>query len=249
MTHSGRAKCIYIDPPCNTGNKGWVNSDDYVDREDRNRKLTWLEFLFRRLTLARDLLAEDGVLLVSINDDQRAKLELLLDDALPGMRVGSIVWRSRQGSNADQDYFLSGDHEHVLAYAKLGFGFNGSEKPLKIYSNPDNDPRGQWTSGDLTLGFSGQERPNLFYPLHDPNKDIWYPCNPNGVWRYASTARLKHGQRIPVFVKQVFRRFQAASLISEALVSRSGFSQTCPAGCQLRVFPDHRSGFCARAFA
>ncbi len=97
MTHAGRVKCIYIDPPHNTGNKDWVYNDDYVDREDRYRQSIWLEFLFRRLTLARDLLAEDGVLLVSINDDQRAKLELLLDEALPGMRVGSFVWRTRTG--------------------------------------------------------------------------------------------------------------------------------------------------------
>ena len=99
MTHAGRVKCINIDPPYNTGNKDWVYNDDYVDRGDRYRQSTWLEFVFRRLTLARDLLAEDGVLLVSINDDQRAKLELLLDEALPGMRVGSFVWRTRKGGN------------------------------------------------------------------------------------------------------------------------------------------------------
>ncbi|WP_214647500.1 DNA methyltransferase [Alterinioella nitratireducens] len=72
MTHAGRVKCIYIDPPYNTGNKDWVYNDSYMDKEDRFRQSTWLEFLYRRLTLARDLLAEDGVLLVSINDDQRA---------------------------------------------------------------------------------------------------------------------------------------------------------------------------------
>lgn len=76
----GGVKCIYIDPPYNTGNKDWVYNDSYMDKEDRFRQSTWLEFLYRRLTLARDLLAEDGVLLVSINDDQRASLELMMDD-------------------------------------------------------------------------------------------------------------------------------------------------------------------------
>jgi adenine-specific DNA-methyltransferase len=71
-----------------------VYNDDYVDKEDRYRHSTWLEFLYRRLTLARDLLTEDGVLLVSINDEQRSKLDMLMEEALPGMRVGSLAWRT-----------------------------------------------------------------------------------------------------------------------------------------------------------
>lgn len=99
MTHAGKVKCIYIDPPYNTGNKDWVYNDRYMDADNRFRQSTWLEFLYRRLTLARDLLTEDGVILVSINDEQRALLELLMDEALPGMRVGSLVWRTRVGGN------------------------------------------------------------------------------------------------------------------------------------------------------
>ena len=196
MTHAGRVKCIYIDPPYNTGNKDWVYNDDYVDREDRYRQSTWLEFLFRRLTLARELLAEDGVLLVSINDDQRAKLELLLDEALPGMRLGSMVWRTRTGSNADQSFFMSQDHEHVLVFGKPQFKFGGTEKTYALYSNPDNHPDGPWTKDNLTLGFDRKERPNLFYPIHDPVEDIWYPPNPDRVWVYATKANLRPGQRL-----------------------------------------------------
>ena len=196
MTFAGRVKCIYIDPPYNTGNKDWVYNDHYFDANDRFRHSTWLEFLYRRLTLARDLLAEDGVILVSINDDNRARLELLMDEALPGMRLGSLVWRSRVGSNADQESFLSGDHEHVLAYGNSGFRFAGTEKSYEMYSNPDGDPRGDWQSDNLTLGFNYIERPNLYYPLKNPATDIWQPCNPNGVWRYATTSRLKPGQRL-----------------------------------------------------
>ena len=162
MTHRGKVKAIYIDPPYNTGNKDWVYNDHYVDRDDRYRHSTWLEFLYRRLTLARDLLADDGVILVSINDEQRAKLELLMDEALPGMRVGSLVWRTRQGSNADQQAFMSPDHEHVLVYGNAGFSFAGTAKTFEMYSNPDNDPRGEWRKDNLTLGFSYLERPNLY---------------------------------------------------------------------------------------
>lgn len=196
MTMAGRIKCIYVDPPYNTGNKDWVYNDHYVSADDRWRHSTWLEFLYRRFTLARDLLTDDGVILVSINDENRAKLELMLDEALPGMRVGSLSWRSRTGSNAEQIAFLSQDHEHVLIYGNSGFRFGGTEKTYELYSNPDNDHRGEWTKDNLTLGFDRFQRPNLYFPLHDPATDVWYPCNPDAVWRYASKQRLKEGQTV-----------------------------------------------------
>lgn len=196
VTHRRKIKCIYIDPPYNTGNKDWVYNDNYVSSEDRFRHSTWLEFMYQRLVLARDLLSDDGVILVSINDDNRSLLDMLLSQIMPGKRLGSFVWRNRQGSNADQDCFLSVDHEHVLAYGGEKFRFLGLEKTYEMYSNPDNDPRGDWRSDNLTLGFNYKERPNLYYPLHDPSQDIYYPANPEGVWRYASRARLKPGVRV-----------------------------------------------------
>src|SRR5690606_16885525 len=106
-THAGKIRVIYIDPPYNTGNKDWVYNDDYVGRNDRWRHSQWLEFLYQRLTLARDLLTSDGVILVSINDENRAKLELLMDEVFPGRRVGSFVWRSRTGGNDAKGAFFS----------------------------------------------------------------------------------------------------------------------------------------------
>jgi adenine-specific DNA-methyltransferase len=73
MTHAGQVKVIYIDPPYNTGNKDWVYNDNYVDPNDRFRHSKWLDWLYQRLTIARDLLAADGVIFVSINDENRAK--------------------------------------------------------------------------------------------------------------------------------------------------------------------------------
>lgn len=189
MTMAGRIKCIYVDPPYNTGAKDWVYNDRYMTREDRWRHSTWLEFLYRRFALARDLLTEDGVILVSINDENRAKLELMLDEVLPGMRVGSLVWRTRVGGNEGGDYFISDNHEHVLAYANSGFGFGGTAKSFELYSNPNNDPRGDWKpGGDLTVGVAYTDRRagKGYYPLFDQQRGVWYPCNPNAVWRYAS---------------------------------------------------------------
>ncbi|MDP2433679.1 MAG: site-specific DNA-methyltransferase [Pseudomonadota bacterium] len=203
-THRGKVRVIYIDPPYNTGNKDWVYNDRYVGANDRWRHSQWLEFLYRRLTLARDLLTPDGVILVSINDENRARLELLMDEVFPGRRLGSMTWRTRQGSNADQQCFLSVDHEHVLVYGNAGFSFNGFSKSYEMYGNPDNDPRGDWRTSDLTLGFSYKERPNLYYPLLDQKTGIAYPPNPDRVWVYASEARLKEGQTVQAKTMEAF---------------------------------------------
>ncbi|MBI4741482.1 MAG: site-specific DNA-methyltransferase, partial [Betaproteobacteria bacterium] len=203
-THRGKIRVIYIDPPYNTGNKDWVYNDHYVGANDRWRHSQWLEFLFRRLTLARDLLTPDGVILVSINDENRARLELLMDEVFPGRRLGTMTWRTRQGSNADQQCFLSVDHEHVLVYGNSGFSFNGFGKSYEMYGNPDEDPRGDWRPDNLTLGFSRKERPNLYYPLLDAKTGVAYPPNPDRVWVYASRDRLKEGQTVQAKTMEEF---------------------------------------------
>jgi adenine-specific DNA-methyltransferase len=194
MTMAGQFRCILIDPPYNTGNKDWVYNDHYIDKEDAWRHSTWLEFLYQRLMIARDLLARDGVLIVTIDDDNRARLDLLLEEVLPGMRVGSLVWRTRD-TTAAKGNNLSDVHEHILVYANPGFQFAGSEKDRYKYKNPDNDPRGDWNTDPLTLAFSSTDRANLFYPLHNPETDIWYPCDHDRVWAFASKKRLKPGQK------------------------------------------------------
>ena len=183
MTHTGRVKCIYIDPPYNTGSKDWVYNDHYINPEDRFRQSTWLEFLYRRLTLARDLLAEDGVLLISINDDQRAYLELMCSEALPGMKIGSFVWRTRAGTRGEGPYF-SQDNEYVIAYGKSDFRFGGSAPDMAKYHNTDNDPRGLWTSVALQKNATFKERENSYFPVENPQTGAWYPCNPNRVWPF-----------------------------------------------------------------
>jgi adenine-specific DNA-methyltransferase len=199
MTHAGKVKCIYVDPPYNTGNKDWVYNDNYMDKEDRFRFSTWLEFLFRRFTLARDLLTEDGVVLVCINDENRALMELMLNEAMPGMNIGSFVWRGRTGGNEGGDYFLSVNHEHILIYAKDGFRFGGTDKSFAAYSNSDNHPDGDWTSSDLSVAVAWNDKRagKGYYPIYNPETDIWYPCNPDRVWGFVSreisgpTAKIK----------------------------------------------------------
>jgi adenine-specific DNA-methyltransferase len=188
-THAGRIRVIFVDPPYNTGEKDWVYNDRFVGKEDRFRFSTWLEYLYQRFMLAKDLLTEDGVVLVTINDDNRAKLELMLDQVFEGMRIGSLVWRSRDTTSAAGRNF-SDVHEHILVYGKPDFSFVGSPKSKKKYKNPDNDPRGIWNGDPLTLGFDRTERENLFYPLQNPKTGIWYPCDQTRVWAYATESRV-----------------------------------------------------------
>lgn len=217
-THRGKIRVIYIDPPYNTGNKDWVYNDHFVGANDRWRHSQWLEFLYRRLTLARDLLSGDGVIMVSINDENRARLEMLMDEVFPGRRLGSMTWRTRQGSNADQQCFLSVDHEHILVYGNPDFSFKGFDKTYEMYGNADNDPRGDWRPDNLTLGFSYKERPNLYYPLNDAKTGIFYPPNPDRVWVYASQDRLKEGQKVQTKTMEEF--IELGQIIFPAVTQR-----------------------------
>lgn len=193
-THAHKIKAIYIDPPYNTGNKDWVYNDHYIGETDRYRHSLWLEFLYQRLKLARDLLAPDGVILVSINDENRSKLELLMDDVFTGMRIGTFVWRSRTGGNDTGGAFLSTNHEHVLVYGRSEFTFSGDEKNYSTYRFQDGDRL--YALSDLTKAHSLTERENTYYPIIDEKTGIAYPCNPDRVWAYASKYRVKPGQKL-----------------------------------------------------
>ncbi len=193
-THRGKIRVIYIDPPYNTGNKDWVYNDHFIKKEDRWKHSTWLEFMCQRLTLARDLLTPDGVILISINDENRSRLELLMDEVMPGQRAGSFVWRTRTGGNDAKGYFISDNHEHVLVYAKSEFQFTGDEKGYSIYTREENGR--VYYLGDLAKAHNRHERPNTYYKLTDPATGISYPCNPNRVWAYATESRVTAGTKL-----------------------------------------------------
>lgn len=213
LTHGKRIKCILVDPPYNTGNADFVYNDRFVGREDQWRQSTWLEFLYRRFLLARDLLADDGVILVCINDENRAILELMLDQVFPRMRVGSFVWKTRIGSNDAKGAFLSVDHEHVLAFANPGFRFGGQAKTFAMYDNPDADPNGPWRSSDLTGPSDYISRPRLFYPLRDPNTGFTYCANPSRRWIFPSKENEEYLATQAAARNEAFRRTRKAEWI------------------------------------
>ena len=114
MTHSGRVKCIYIDPPYNTGNRDFIYNDHFVDKDDAYRHSKWLEFMYRRLTLAKDLLAEDGVIFVSIDDNEMLHLGLLMDQVFgEANRIATIVWNNSTRTSET----IAVEHEYIVCYA------------------------------------------------------------------------------------------------------------------------------------
>ncbi len=196
LTHRGRIKCIYIDPPYNTGGQELAYHDRYHGKDDAYRHSAWLEFMAQRLALARGLLAPDGVLFVSIDDYEVARLTLLLDQVFPGGKVGTFVWRRRSGSNDVPPSFLSVDHEYVLCYAHPGFSFAGLEKDLSGYRDHDAGNPDPWKRGNLSKSHDHRARPNGFYPIHNPQDDVWYAPNPKRVWAFASEGLVKEGQKL-----------------------------------------------------
>ena len=201
-----KVKMIYIDPPYNTG-KDFVYKDNFKDNiknymeqtgqvdSDGNRLSTnsdtngryhsdWLSMMYPRLKLARNLLKDDGVIFISIDDNEVANLRKLCDEIFGEDNfIGNFIWKKRSGAN-DAKNFVSVDHEYVICYSKYSFTqLKGIKKTFDNYKNPDNDPRGNWTSGDLTCNKNASERPNLYYPITDPETGIIYECNKNRVWR------------------------------------------------------------------
>lgn len=195
MTFQGRVKCIYIDPPYNTENKDFIYNDKLIDNEDSYRHSKWLEHLYQRLRIAAELLRDDGVLLVSINDENCAKLDLLLEQILPDCRLGSFVWRTKDTGN-DRGGNLSQVHEHILVYAREKFAFRGNPLNTSNYRNSDDDERGAWRSQPITCNKSFKERENLYYPIQNPATGLWYPCDPDSTWRYSTDRLLKPGQKL-----------------------------------------------------
>jgi len=206
-TSLGKVKMIYIDPPYNTGND-FIYEDDFAENtnefllrsnqkdEKGNRLIAntesngrfhsdWLSMMYSRLKLARNLLREDGVIFISIDDNEAPNIRKVCDEVFGADNfVAELLWK-RRASSALADNNVSSDHEYVVSY-QIGAmdGFNGILKDFKNYSNPDKDPRGEWVLGDLTVGMNASMRPNQAYDLVDPKTGNKYPFNPNRVWAY-----------------------------------------------------------------
>lgn len=209
-SYAGRVKLIYIDPPYNTGGD-FVYPDNFQDNIKNYLELTgqmdgngnkissnaetsgrfhtdWLNMMYPRLKLARNLLADDGLLLISIDDGEASSLRKACDEIFGEENfVSQVVWKSRVSEDTRAKTGVSADHEYLVCYSRSeGVALRGSEKDVDKFSNPDNDPRGPWRSADLTGLATRDARPNLHYDLVDPSTQKNYGCPPKG-WRYEPT--------------------------------------------------------------
>ncbi|GAA5165046.1 site-specific DNA-methyltransferase [Viridibacterium curvum] len=197
--YAGQVKCIYIDPPYNTGNEGWAYNDNVnspeirkwlgeavgkegetLDRHDR-----WLCMMYPRLVLLKQFLREDGAIFVSIDDNEVATLRLMMDEIFGVAHfVASVVWRSSDNSNNDAKQF-STDHNHLVIYSRaLNWRprkAGNYEQKRSHFDNPDNDPRGPWFDGNPLN--SPKPRPNLMYDLVAPNGQVVQ--HPKNGWRWS----------------------------------------------------------------
>ena len=206
----GKVKMIYIDPPYNTGND-FVYNDDFAqttgnyihnsgqEDEEGNRLVAntesngrfhtdWLNMIYPRLKVAKDLLSEDGVIFISIDDNEQENLKKICDEIFGETNyLSQVVWE-RAYSPINLMKHFSPSHDYILVYAKnineaVCNGIPRSEEANSRYSNPDNDPRGVWKSSDLSVGPAVQSN---IYPIATPSGRVVMP--PSGYsWRLSSS--------------------------------------------------------------
>jgi adenine-specific DNA-methyltransferase len=196
--YEGRVKCIYIDPPYNTGNEGWVYNDNVNDpkmkkwlgqvvgkeSEDLSRHDKWLCMMYPRLKLLHKLLAADGAIFISIDDNEQANLKLICDEIFGTFNfVNNIIWQKKYSPQNDAKY-LSDMHDFIVCYAKQKSQWSRNllqrtEAQNARYKNLDNDPRGFWKSSDLSVKTYNS---NTDYPITTPSGRVVNP--PAGYcWR------------------------------------------------------------------
>lgn len=212
-TYLGKVKMIYIDPPYNTGNDFVYNDDfkqsaeEYIENsgqlDDEGNRLVantesngrfhtdWLNMIYPRLKLAKDLLSEDGVIFISIDDNEVENLRKICDEIFGENNfLAQVIWE-RAFSPKNDAKFFSVSHDYVLIYARSIEAFSIGLLPRSAesdarYKNPDNDPHGPWTSDNMTVkSYSA----NYDYPIRTPNGTIYYP--PAGRCWFTSKERMQ----------------------------------------------------------
>lgn len=255
----GKVKMIYIDPPYNTGGE-FIYPDKYAETldtylaytgqiDDEGRKFStnsdaigryhsnWLNMMYPRLYLARNLLREDGLIFISIDDNEYDNLRKICDQIFGEEAfVASFIWKSRQNKDNRPEKGVSIDHEYIVCY---GQRVRGDERKTEQYSNPDGDPRGPWASGNMVGLATKDRRPNLHYDLVDPDTGVNYGC-PDMGWRYdqSTMARLIEEGRIiwptsdngrprrKTFLNELSGEYTGtSSFVGEEIFTRNGTSE------------------------
>ena len=189
----GKVKCIYIDPPYNTGNEKWIYNDKVnsprikewlgkavgSEGEDLTRHDKWLCMMYPRLKLLRELLSDNGYIFISIDDNEHCNLKQMMDDIFGAENfITTFIWNKKNVVQNDAK-FASINHDYIVCYIKKlnGNKFNLLPRTKELnatYKNPDNDPRGPWVSVKMDAK-SGTEK-NI-YKIKFPNSVTWRPSD------------------------------------------------------------------------
>jgi adenine-specific DNA-methyltransferase len=218
-SYANRIKMIYIDPPYNTGND-FIYKDNYKDNlgnylsitgqaDEEGKRLStnadsdgryhsnWLNMIYPRLKLSRNLLKDDGIIFISIDDNEAHNLKKVCDEIFGETNfIANIIWEKRftRSNNAKLFTTLT---EHILLYRKSDILESlkepRNEKSDSIYSNPDNDSRGVWTSVSYVNPATKEQRPNLSYEIENPitKQKVVHPTN---AWKYEYNTYLQHAK-------------------------------------------------------
>ena len=220
-SYFGKIKMIYIDPPYNTGNDSFIYPDKFSETKEEYQKRVgdkdeegymikegmyrknsrengqyhsnWLNMMYPRLFLSKNLLKDDGAIFVSIDDNEVHNLRLLMNEIFGEENfLASIIWQKKYAVSAD-DPGIASMHDYIVVFQKSSnfqrLLLPRTDKQISRYKNIDNDPRGEWSSDNYVSNKSKEERPTLWYPIIHPNtgKEVW--PDKSAVWRYS---REKH---------------------------------------------------------
>ncbi|MEY3201962.1 MAG: hypothetical protein RIR70_1512 [Pseudomonadota bacterium] len=206
--YAGQVRCIYIDPPYNTGNEGWVYNDNVSSPEIRrwlgevvgkegetlDRHDRWLCMMYPRLVLLKQFLREDGAIFVSIDDNEVAALRLLMDEIFEARNfVGTVIWQKKYAASNDHKT-IAPMHDFVLVYQRSpswqrNLLPRGEEKDSQYKYE---DEKGQFRSSDYTCAKTAEERPNLYYPVTNPNTGLEIWPKRTRVWAYSQEEHQRH---------------------------------------------------------
>ncbi len=209
-THAGKVDCIFIDPPYNTGEEGWCYNDNVrsplmlewlkrsanpVDKEDLERHDKWLCMMWPRLHLLRDLLSDDGLIWMTLDDNESHRARVILDEVFGEQNfIASVSWRKRYTRSNNAKMFYS-QRDNVLLYRrseKLSvIKEPRTQKSDSNYSNPDNDPRGPWMTSSYVNPATKEKRANLSYNIEAPpgRPPVEHPTH---AWKYSPEEHERH---------------------------------------------------------
>lgn len=198
-THKEKIDVIYIDPPYNTGKGDFVFDDDYIAEEDTYRHSKWLSFIKNRLSIAKKLLRDDGVIFISIDDNECANLKLLCDNIFGEYGfINNFMWLHGKGKKNRQSRTLQ---QYTLAYCKNGRDalneWTMTREARGTFANPDNDPKGAWFSGSISFS---EERSNKssskYFKVTSPSGIVWerqWMCTKEEMEQYLQEGKIYFG--------------------------------------------------------